>query len=357
MKTLTALITLLVLSILLVVSSCKKDDPQPVEKKKYAWATGAVDSTGYGTILFTPDAGETWDRQGVDNPAFEGVEFIDVWAIDENTVWACGNKNTLLKTTNAGLNWEKVTPPAQLPDASLSCINVYEKTNIWIAGSVGVTGIIYRSNDGGNTFTLLDTTYFQNKGIQGIWTTGANEIYAVGGYVDRGETGFIERSTDNGATWNAIVLDDNYNKWEWISIASYENTVVIYGAKGHYTVSTDGGVSWKNDSIPSGGVDGADINHLIMLDAQTWWTARDLANMWITTDGGNNWTKKNVSGTGSDNFLVGLDTWDRNIGLIVASDFFPPFAGPILKTTNGGNDWETVYTNNVRLWKVSFIRD
>ena len=97
MKKLAALIILLVLSILLAVSSCKKDDPQPVEKKKYAWATGAVDSIGYGTILFTPDAGETWARQGVDNPAFEGVDFLDVWAIDENTVWASGNKIPCLK--------------------------------------------------------------------------------------------------------------------------------------------------------------------------------------------------------------------------------------------------------------------
>ncbi len=357
MKKLTALITLLVLTILLVISSCKKDGSQPVEKKKYAWATGAIDSTGYGTILFTPDAGETWVRQGVGNPAFESVGFVDVWAIDENTVWATGNKNTLLKTTDSGLTWVKVTPPAQLPDANLSCVNIYEKTNIWIGGAVGTTGIIYRSNDGGKTFTLLDTTFFQRKTIQGIWVTGPNEIYVAGGYANRGETGFIAYSTDNGTTWDSIVPDDDFNKWEWIGVVSSENTIVVHGGKGHYIVSTDGGTSWNNDSIPVGGVDGADINYLKMLDAQTWWAACDLGNMWITTDGGNNWTQKDVPGTVSNSFLVGLDTWDRNIALMVASDFHPPFDGPILKTSNGGDDWEIAYTSDAALWKISFIRD
>jgi len=357
MKKIAVLITLLAIGMLIIVGGCKKDDSPTEEKKKYAWATGKIDSTGYGTILFTSDAGETWARQGIDNPAFEGVEFSDIWAIDENTVWATGSKNTILKTTNGGLNWVKVTPPAQIPEAGLGCINIYEKNNIWISGAVGGTGIIYRSTDGGNTFTLLDTTYFQRKAIQGVLATGPGQVYATGGDIDRGETGFISNSTDNGITWDSIVLDDNYNKWEWISVVSFENTIVVYGGKGRYTVSTDGGTSWNNDSIPIGGVNGADINYLKMIDAQTWWAACDLGNVWKTSNGGDHWTQQSVPDEVKNSFMVGLDIWDRDIALMVASGFHPPFDGPILKTKNGGDQWEKVYTADAPLWKISFIRD
>ncbi len=239
MKKYAVLITVLMTGILIVINACKKDDPNPEEKKKYAWATGAVDSTGYGTILFTPDAGETWTRQGVGNPAFQGISFVDIWAIDENTVWATGNKNTLLKTTDGGLNWIKVTPPSPLPDANLACIYIDKQTNIWIAGAVENSGIIYNSTDGGNTFSLLDTTFFKNNRLQGIGVTGSDEVYVTGGHNSRGETGFIAYSTDNGTNWNTIVPDNNFNKYGWINMVSSGNTIVIHGINVSCVISNE----------------------------------------------------------------------------------------------------------------------
>jgi hypothetical protein len=56
--------------LILLQFACKKeeDNPSPV-KKKYAWAVGTTDSTGYGMILFSPDGGETWQRQGESSSA------------------------------------------------------------------------------------------------------------------------------------------------------------------------------------------------------------------------------------------------------------------------------------------------
>lgn len=354
------LITVFVLGAIMTQSGCKTEDNDSPseEKKKYAWATGGIDSTGYGTILFTSDAGETWVRQGIDNPAFEGVSFVDIWAIDENNVWVTGSNNTLLKTTNGGLNWVKVISPAQLPDANLAAIYIDKQTNIWICGATGNHGIIYKSTDGGNNFSLLDTTFFKDIRLQGIGVTGTDAVYVTGGQNDRGETGFIAHSTDYGDTWNTNVPDNNFNKYGWIGVASSANTIVIYGGKGTYIVSADGGTSWDNDSIPVGGVNGADINHLIMLDDQTWWAACDNGNVWITINGGVKWThQKNIPGNVSGSFLVGLDSWDRDLALIVASGFYYPPDGPIIKTTNGGESWETVFVCDVPLWKVTFIRD
>ena len=69
--------------------SCRKKNDNPVnpdnqvEIKKYAWAVGTHDSTGYGTILFSSDYGDNWERQGLGSLALQGIDITDIWAIDE----------------------------------------------------------------------------------------------------------------------------------------------------------------------------------------------------------------------------------------------------------------------------------
>lgn len=353
-------ISIILLYILAIQVGCKKDDNEPdPNRMKYAWATGKIDSTGYGMLLFTPDAGETWTRQAEGDDIILGRDLLDIWAIDEHNVWATGEKNTLIKTSDGGASWNKVQLPAELPETTLASIYIDEQTNIWIAGSTGQTGIIYKSTNGGNTFSLLDTTFFQSNGVQGIWITESEKVYVAGLHNSQtGEPGFIAFSKDSGESWEQVIPGDNYNKWEWISVVSSGTTIVVYGGKGHYIVSTDDGKNWENDSIPVGGVDGADINHMIMLDDQTWWAVCDLGNVWITSNGGVQWTQQtNLPPDASGSFMVGLDSWDRDIALMVGSGFYWPPISPILKTEDGGNSWTKAYECSVPLWKISFIKE
>ena len=363
MKKATILFSVVMISILIIISSCKKNDnndPVPVEKKKYAWVTGSLDSTGYGMILFTPDAGETWERQGQGSDAMKGINFNDIWAVDENNVWATGDGNTILRTINGGETWTQVQPPANLPDAGLSPICIVNKSDIWIGGGFGTNGMVYKSIDGGSTWAMLDTAFFHNNGIQGLWAITPEKVYVSGAHNIEGAAtrGFIGYTLDGGVSWDSISPANNFNKWEWIGVVASGNTIVIYGSKARYIVSTDGGNTWKNDSVPNtGGMDGADINDLIMLDSQTWWGAFDMGQIFITTDGGTTWTKQQTPGIGGT-FAVGIDTWDGQLALAVPfADFSPPIC-PIIKTENRGTTlWERKYTCNSNLWKVTFIKD
>ena len=109
MKKIAVLISVVLIAIVITVGSCKKDNPVPVEKKKYAWA--------------------------------------------------CGSKNTILKTTDGGQHWTRVQAPSTITDANLTSISIVNKTNIWICGSYGTTGngVVYKSTDGGNTWAMLDS--------------------------------------------------------------------------------------------------------------------------------------------------------------------------------------------------------
>jgi len=85
-------------------------------------------------------------------------------------------------------------------------------------------------------------------------------------------------------------LDNNYNRNGWIGVkAADENHIVIYGGTGHYSYTLNGGTTWINDSIITGGGGAADINHLIMFNNFSWWGTFDLDKINKTTDGGNTW--------------------------------------------------------------------
>jgi len=359
MKKSAILISILIFGVLLI-SNCNKDeDPIPIDKEKYAWVAGFQDSTGYGMILFTPDGGETWVRQGEGSAALQGIDLADIWAVDENNVWACGSNNTILRTTDGGQNWIRVQAPSNIPDANLSSIGISQKNNIWICGTSGVlsNGLIYKSTDSGNTWTMLDTVFFDKKALQGLWASNPEKIYVVGGDQHRG---FIGYTLDGGISWDSIVPADDYNKWKWIGVASAGYTIVVYGAQARYIVSTDWGATWQNALVPEtggGGEDGADINDFIMLSPERWWGAFDLGHIHITHDGGATWTSQPVPGPVGGSFLVGIDTRDNELALVVGAGFYYPPVSPIIQTTNGGASWESKYWHNSIMQKVSFIKD
>lgn len=257
----------MMLAIVVIIISCSKKEGNnnpPVEKKKCAWVAGWEDSTGYGMIIYSADAGETWVRQGEGQAQLQGI-----WAINSQRIFVVGG---------------------------------------------------------------------------------------VGGDTDD-ERGFVSHTIDGGVTWDSIVPANDYNRHEWIGVVSNGNTVVIYGGASHYMASTDEGETWRYDSIlgMSGGTRPADINHMIMLNPQTWWVACDEGHIALTTDGGSTWTIQQTGQGGY--FLVGIDAWDSQLALAVGTSESLPKNVPILKTSNGGTNWEVKQTFNADLNKVTFIKD
>jgi photosystem II stability/assembly factor-like uncharacterized protein len=344
-----------VMTIMVVmITSCNKnsDNPPPVTNKPYAWAAGAKDSTGYGMILFSADSGNTWVRQGQGSDALKDINVWDIWAVDENTVWAVCSDNVILKTVDGGQTWNRLQAPAKRPGTRLSAISIVNKTNIWISGSGGT---VYNSTDNGSTWTLFDTNFFENSLMQGIWAVTSRKIYVVGKAAGSDSRGFIGYTADGGITWDSVTPADDYNRNEWIGVTASGNTVVVYGGQSHFLYSTDAGVTWKNDSVDaSGGSMKADFNHMIMLNPQTWWGAMDMGHIYLTTDGGATWIPQETNeGT---SYLFGIDTWDGRLALVVGESNSWPNRGPILKSSNGGTNWETMKVYRSNLAKVTFIK-
>lgn len=352
-------ISIILLCILSIQIGCKKDDNEPdPAQKKYIWAVGFADNTNYATLLFSGDGGDAWIRQGGDNEALKGVDLHDVWAIDENTVWAIGTNNTIVKTSDAGLNWNKIPAPAQQAATTLSSISIHGASNIWISGGDSTTAVVYHSNDAGDSWTNIQSPLIENAYLQGICAITENIVYAAGGIRGKSSNGFIVKTTDGGQTWDSISPINNFNKHIWIGVSSPDpNNIVIYGGNGYYMASTNGGQSWRNDSVPvpGGGGLGADLNCLKMLDSQTWWGAFDLDNIYRTGDGGTNWTSQGPAPNPGNMWLLGIDYYSEYEAVIVGSSESSN-KGKIIRTADGGQLWILAHETEAWMQKVSFIK-
>ena len=353
----TIIISISGIIVVIIATYCKKDSkdtqPNPVSADTIAWVVGGIDTSDYGMILYTEDGGISWERQGAAENVFKDVSVTDLYILDKNKVWVVCDDYRIARTNDGGNTWEQVNCPSGNPLGGLLCISIVDKTNIWISGSYGY---VANSTDDGNTWTLFDTAIFNSILCQGICAINSQVVYVVANDVSKNETGLIRRTLDGGNTWDSVDLDDDFDaKCGWIGVTATDaDHVIVYAGLGYYAYTTDGGTTWINDSMHvGGGGNFADINHLIMLDDDTWWAALDLDHIIFTDDAGATWTEQQSAGAGNQ-FLFGIDAYDRDLALITGISASLPW-GKIIRTCNGGTTWTSVYEGNSNLNKVSFV--
>jgi len=348
----TSLWFLVVSTTFLALVSCSKTSTpdQPGEASIVAWAVGSMDTNGIGTILHSADAGETWVRQG-DSTMFGGIDISNVWAIDSNNAWIVCSGNRIFRTIDGGVNWIPVLTPYIPGNPNLCGLSILNNTTIWVSGE---NGTVYSSTDAGNNWTVYDSTIFRHGMMQGIHAISENIIYVAGELATlSGSWGFLARTLNGGTTWDSITLPGGYNQHAWIGVTSVDSScIVVYGQTGHYSVSRNGGNTWTNGEA----VSPSDINCLVMLSADAYWTANDYDKIYKTFDGGESWVEQPSTGP-SGFFLVGIDNYYSQTALIVGQSATFENAGKIIKTTDGGNHWYLRHASPSRLWKVSYAKN
>lgn len=351
---------LLVAFALFIIFACKKDieevDPgPPVPTPKHAWAVGSADSTTYGMVLYSNDGGLSWVRMGQGDSVFKNISAIDVQVLSENEVCIIGAENVIIKTTDGGITWQNIPPPAKTADIGLMCMHAYSSTDIWISGSGGV---VYHSLDGGDSWELVQGDVLTGNFIQGIHAVSSDIVYAVGAYADNFNKRFLAVTTDAGINWDTIPSPSVHAVLPWIGVKSVGlDHIVVYGGGSYYFFSQDAGQSWTYDSIPGtggGGTGGADINCLTMLDEKTWWGALDLDNIFLTENSGTNWAKQTSTLPGNM-WLFGIDYFDRQ-NCIIVGQTEQYNTGKIIHTSDGGKTWTRILYTRCQMNKVSTLK-
>lgn len=178
-----------------------------------------------------------------------------------------------------------------------------------------------------------------------------NEIFAVA------TTGQIFRSQDGGRTWTLLAVKDAA-LYDIAFSPSRPDIVYIVSVRGVF-VSTDRGVQWTERLFPSGGSSQANIwvspsdPDRIQVGGSYWTSSSGGAALLKSNDGGRTWTVKTFSSAYSGIcYRMAVDPSDPNV-VYAGASFYILTGGPsyynFYKTTDGGTTWRIIYGGSAPL--------
>ncbi|HEV8486277.1 MAG TPA: hypothetical protein VGV87_22225 [Blastocatellia bacterium] len=288
--------------------------------------------------------------------------------------------NGVLKSTNAGQGWARVSNDTLPTPATVSDIEVdpANPNRVYLAqvSKLDTDGLrhasgFYFSTDGGVSWTRTLEGLVRDLAID---ASNSQVLYAGVSSSDQSTTprAGLYRSTDRGGTWAALYLTPyDLNKTNDVKVAvTRTDPRTIYVLTGgtsaasfdmRVEVSTDGGASWTNRG--SNGVDFGQFgyNSYIAADPNTANTVYiGTRDVYKSTDGGGAWTNltRNFSpGDGSFYFtpLIASSHADQHTLAFSpgsSSEFFLGNDGGISRSTNGG---QTFTSLNATLSLAQFI--
>jgi len=237
--------------------------------------------------------------------------FYSVHSADGIAVWAVGNSGSVFRSLDGGNTWTSLVQGT----STLRSVFAFGEA-VWM---VGDNGRVYASTDGGATFdqknlvgnTNLTRVLFTDS-LTG-WIAGAN--------------GTLLKTTDGGTVWTPIVL----GTLETVTALTFVNAQIGYlgGTNGLMMKTLDGGASWT--SIAGAGWN-KKITAIAVSGSTVYVTGVDAFCMKSTT-GGTRWISLNLL-TDSQSDVNGAFAFDGS------TVFFVGGGGYIRKSNNGGVSFE-----------------
>ncbi len=305
------------------------------------WAVGD-NLDGYGSIIHTLDSGQTWTRQGT--PAeIPNVPLIGLYAIDRQNAWVVGGLSAgtnpdgygvILRTRDGGGTWQRQGSPAQVPDVALLGVYALDGDAAWV---VGLNGVILHTSDGGLNWTRQGQATVPAVMLQGIYASDADHVW-VAGDAEADTIGTVARTTDGGDTWVQVPYTLTRTPGETGLIMTHgvdEDTVWVVGP-GQVSMTDDGGLTWVDQW--NSDIGGFHVNGVFALNREWIWLARDYGQVYLSTNGGADFTMQPVP---SRSEVMRISALDKDNAWAVTTDVFMPFGGEMLATIDGGQHWFT----------------
>lgn len=104
----------------------------------------------------------------------EKVNYIEIGSEDPQVIYlnqkaASGNTGKLWKSTDGGMNWTQLNPPAGNSSRMLLSLNPNNDNELWLAYPSGANGSkVFKTTDGGLSWSNLTTALLNNESIQSL---------------------------------------------------------------------------------------------------------------------------------------------------------------------------------------------
>jgi photosystem II stability/assembly factor-like uncharacterized protein len=228
--------------------------------------------------------------------------------INANVYYMGAPQGGVWKPTDGGLTWQPLTDYWQF--LQVACIAVHPTNpNILYVGTGDFQGWmrpfsqgIMRSTDGGQTWQQLGATVFGNRCVSDILIDPENPSIIVactgwGPYY--GVAGDIWRSTDGGETWTRVSSVSAI--WSNLAISARDPSTGVryyyavgHGNPGRLLRSSDRGQTWTALAAPfSGNQRSLRVATSPINPNRVYLMSGDNAQVWVSNDAGNTWTAMN----------------------------------------------------------------
>ena len=270
----------------------------------------------------------------------------DIFFVNDQTGWMCGNAGYIYKTTNGGDSWTQQNSGVTKDIQKLYFLN----ENFGYVGTV--QGSVLKTTNGGDTWTefifgnlrpsvafgYCDGLYFVNQNT-GFIVAGALKYF------------YLFKTTDGGINWaikDSLITTDNTVRWYDLSFYNNSLGAIVSSKKNLQKYTTNGGETWALSTAITD-------NFFANQKAVKWLSSNSVVSLgegnefngvpvpiYKSTDGGINWVKKNQSVITCFDRIKDAYFKNGNEGIGVGSNGF--YKGFVIKTSDAGETWSTSET-------------
>ncbi|KXK55629.1 MAG: serine/threonine protein kinase with PASTA sensor(s), partial [Chlorobi bacterium OLB5] len=321
-------------------------------------------------LNFTSNSGINWNVINTAIPNPRGIFFKDLL-----TGWICGDSGMIKKTTNGGFNWINLSSGTIVTLRAIAFADDYNGICAGDWGTIlsttngGITWLLYYdiylgffnqvkfknnmtgfvTGNGNNIFRTTNSginwsSSFINSGvISGIHFTQNGTAFAFG------SPGMVYKSTNTGNTWEQLPANGLFSQVKGTSITGDDNIWVAAESSLVYR-STNLGGNWN--LLYREYLTKENLNSVFFIDQFKGFACGERGILLKSTNSGINWS---ISNLGQNYSLKKIKFINNLTGFIAGGDVIPN--GVIIRTTDGGSSWQTVYNDSSSLSSINFINN
>ncbi len=265
---------------------------------------------GMDSILSTSDGGLTWGIVTLPNSLTPAV----VCQISAHDLFICTDNGGASVSHDGGMNW--VTTNAHM--AEIKDAKFLDTSIGFLAGYGGNDGVIVRTSDGGATWNTVFDDSLPGTLLKIAFVSKTTAVVV-------GTEGKMCRTTDQGLTWTELPKID-YDEFPDVSFSSngFGYSIDFYAGT---LFSHDSGATWRNIDLFNER-DNVKIN---FSDSLHGGFLTDAPNLYLTSDGGNEWYCPLSSRAYLQDFV--------RIGDSVIIAVGQGYNGTVFRSTNSGDSW------------------
>jgi photosystem II stability/assembly factor-like uncharacterized protein/subtilisin-like proprotein convertase family protein len=285
----------------------------------HAWVCG-----NEGIMLHCSDGvGYLWEKQttGITNK-----QLLSVFFLNENYGWSVGNQETIIRTTNGGVDWQVIRDYT----TSIHYFEVFfhDETNGWLCGASGLNGYLAQTTDGGQRW--IKYAIPPSPRLYGLHFADTSFGCTVG------TAGTIYRTTNGGADWSLSTSNTSRDLKSVYLKSNGEGWAVGY--EGEIIHTNDYAATWNVQKSPTN----SDLNSVY--NGRAVGTGGTILR---STNEGINWV---TSSSGYVNDITEIDFVTNNIGYASGTN------GKFYRTFNGGDTWEQLSIGtSLDLFALNFL--